>query len=136
MDIFEDLAGKLADKQIEATTFSIDALGRQICSSWVDVEKANASPFDVVIVGAGMFGGYCAEKLYRRDKSKTLRILVLDAGTLFLPTHKQNLPISKVPEVGVWSTPWTGNKDYVDAIVAWLTALGAVRCFGRGGLLS
>jgi choline dehydrogenase-like flavoprotein len=113
MDIFEDLAVRFADARIEATTFSIDALGRQICSTWADVEKANASPFDVVIIGAGMFGGYCAEKLYRRDRSKTLRILVLDAGALFLPTHQQNLPISQVP-VPVWSTPWTGNKDYVD----------------------
>ncbi len=61
-----------------------------------------------------MFGGYCAEKLFRRDNSnKKLRILVLDAGALFLPTHKQNLPISNVPDV-VWSTPLEGQRGLRD----------------------
>ncbi len=43
MGLFEDLAGNLDKNHIEATTFSIDALGHQICSPWAEVEKANTS---------------------------------------------------------------------------------------------
>ena len=135
MDIFEELAGNLAKETIEATTFGIDALGRLICSTWVQVKEANASqPFDVVIVGAGMFGGYCAEKLYRHDRSKTLRVLVLDAGALYLPTHMQNLPISRVP-VPVWATPWRGNGYVTGSGLAYCIG-GAFAALGRVGLLS
>ena len=42
-----------------------------------------------------MFGGYCAEKLFRRDTSNKLKILVLEAGPLFLPTHVNNLPLKR-----------------------------------------
>src|SRR5262245_33857026 len=93
MGIHRVLAGKLKAKGIQDTTFSIDALGSHICNSWDQVDAANDSkPFNIVIIGAGMFGAYCAEKLFRRDTSNKLRILVLDAGALFLPTHVNNLP--------------------------------------------
>jgi hypothetical protein len=72
------LAKQLGD--IQSTTFSIDAIGSRICSSW---DTVAAHRFDVVIVGAGMFGAYCAEKLFRRDNSNQLRILVLEAGPFF-----------------------------------------------------
>jgi GMC oxidoreductase len=113
MGIHGILAKNLDEK---APTF-IDALGHYICSSWDDVDKANGNrPFDVVIIGAGMFGAYCAEKLFRRDSSDDLRILVLDAGPFFLPTHKENLPVSNIPQ-SVWVStppPWRGNPAYMD----------------------
>jgi hypothetical protein len=40
----------------------------------------------------GMFGAYCAEKLYRDSARLGLRILVLDAGAFLFPGHIQNLP--------------------------------------------
>ena len=39
-----------------------------------------------------MFGGYCAEKIYRLGGANNLKILVLDAGPFLIPTHLQNLP--------------------------------------------
>src|SRR5262249_607833 len=72
MGIYETLAKQLGD--IQSTTFSIDAIGSRICSSW---DTVAAHRFDIVIVGAGMFGAYCAEKLFRRDTRHKLRILVL-----------------------------------------------------------
>ena len=48
--------------------------------------------FDAIVIGAGMFGGYFAEKLYRLGAGNALRILVLDAGAFLFPTHIQNLP--------------------------------------------
>jgi hypothetical protein len=116
MGIYETLAKKLEASGIQETTFSIDVLGDRICSSWETVEAANEDQrFDIVIVGAGMFGGYCAEKLFRHDTSNKLRILVLDAGALFLPTHVNNLPVGGMPQdVDVmWARPWTGEAPYV-----------------------
>src|SRR5262245_54015166 len=63
MGIYRILARKL--KGIQDTTFSIDALGHYICNSWDQVDAANDSkPFNIVIIGAGMFGAYCAEKCF------------------------------------------------------------------------
>src|SRR5215471_20673702 len=95
MGIYKELA--LKEKDIQDTIFSIDPIGNRICTDWDKVNKANETKrFDIVIVGAGMFGAYCAEKLFRRDTSNRLRILVLDAGPFFLPTQIQNLPISNM----------------------------------------
>ena len=108
MGIYETLAKQLGDMQ--STTFSIDAIGSRICSSW---DTVAAYRFDIVIVGAGMFGAYCAEKLFRRDTSNKLRILVLDAGAFFLPTHVNNLPLGGMPDDVVWARPWTGEPPFV-----------------------
>jgi len=99
---------------IQETTFSIDAIGNRICSSWNKVNRANTNkPFDVVIIGAGMFGAHCADKLFRRDREKKLRILVLDAGPFFLPTHVNNLPLGWMRQDAVWGRPWTGEAPFV-----------------------
>jgi choline dehydrogenase-like flavoprotein len=114
MRINEFLDKQLEDKQfVQDTTFSIDPIGNRICTSWKNVDTANKNqPFDVVIIGAGMFGGYCAEKLFRRDARKKLRILVLEAGPFFLPTHINNLPLGGMPQ-DVWARPWTGKPPFV-----------------------
>jgi hypothetical protein len=103
---------------VQDATFSLDPIGNRICTRWEDVDKANTQkPFDVVIIGAGMFGGYCAEKLFRRDTtedaSKKLRILVLEAGPFFLPTHINNLPLGNMSQKAVWGRPWTGEPPFV-----------------------
>ncbi|MET4177768.1 choline dehydrogenase-like flavoprotein [Bradyrhizobium sp. LA6.1] len=108
MSIYETLAKQLGDMQ--STTFSIDAIGSRICSSW---DTVAAHRFDIVIIGAGMFGAYCAEKLFRRDTSNQLRILVLDAGPFFLPTHVNNLPLRNMSDNAVWARPWTGEPPFV-----------------------
>src|SRR5947209_18463275 len=76
----------------EQTSFTTDLLGRFVCNTWDEAVNSGGAPFDVVVLGAGMHGGYCAEKIYRRAKQKgtTLRILVLDAGSLLLTQHQQN----------------------------------------------
>jgi hypothetical protein len=43
MDIFDNLAGNLAGENVEATTFSIDALGRLIFSTWEQVNRSMSS---------------------------------------------------------------------------------------------
>jgi GMC oxidoreductase len=112
MGIYQELA--LKEKDIQDTIFSIDPIGNRICTAWDKVNKANETQrFDIVIVGAGMFGAYCAEKLFRRDTSNRLRILVLDAGAFFLPTHVNNLPVGGMPQDVVWARPWTGEAPYV-----------------------
>jgi choline dehydrogenase-like flavoprotein len=84
-------------------------------------------PFDAVVIGAGMFGAYCAEKLYRRGAKQALRILLIDAGAFLLPTHIQNLPQRLGGSIGgpggdttrdagfrnvIWRMPWISNEAF------------------------
>jgi len=68
---------------VQQTTFSHDILGRYTCNTWSEIDQQRLSggyPFDAVVVGAGMFGGYCAEKLYRHGARQDMRVLLIDAG--------------------------------------------------------
>ena len=81
-------------------------------------------PFDVVIIGSGMFGGYFADHIIRNSG---LRVLVLDAGPFLVSTHLQNLPgiglfapnpIDPASDPGtagnlVWGMPWRGDSQFV-----------------------
>jgi hypothetical protein len=81
--------------QVQQTAFSYDVMGRYVWNDWAEVKASLADggfPFDAIVIGAGMFGGYCAEKLYRLGTGLGLRILVLDAGAFLFPNHIQNLP--------------------------------------------
>jgi hypothetical protein len=112
--------------QIQATAFSDDVLGRYICNDWGEIKASLADggfPFDAIVIGSGMFGAYCAEKLYRHGDGIGLRILVLDAGSFVLPSHVQNLPqlgenIGGAPDPRptdtgvqnvVWGMPWISD---------------------------
>ncbi len=75
--------------EVQNTTFAIDVLGRYICNTWEEATLNGGVAFDAVVIGAGMFGAYCAEKIYRLGPN--LRVLVLDAGPLLVTEHVQNL---------------------------------------------
>ena len=49
---------------VQQTAFAHDFLGRWACSTWTEVSNNGGDPFDIVIIGSGMFGGYIADKLY------------------------------------------------------------------------
>jgi choline dehydrogenase-like flavoprotein len=77
------------------TSLSHDVMGRWFCNTLDEIQRGNSNsglPFDVVVIGAGMHGGYIAEKLYRFGEPIGLRVLVLDAGAFLVPSHLQNLP--------------------------------------------
>ena len=110
--------------QVQDTAFTTDAVGRFICSTWGEATANGGAPFSAVIVGAGAYGAYCAAKLYRDRPNK--RVLLLDAGSLLVTEHVQNLgrlglevppPITPasdphVPRALVWGLPWRGNVDF------------------------
>jgi hypothetical protein len=108
---------------VQQTTLSHDVLGRFVCNTLDEVVAAQAAggfSFDAVVIGSGMFGGYFAAQLYRLGAANRRRILVLDAGALFLPTHSQNLPQRTGGQINapnprfrdngtqniVWGMPW------------------------------
>lgn len=106
--------------EVQDTTFTRDTLGRYICNT---LEEATTNPdFDAIVIGAGMYGGYCAERIYRSDKRP--RVLVLDAGSFLVPEHLQNLPRMDLytPPAGdpienrgaahslVWGFPYRSNE--------------------------
>lgn len=114
--------------ETQETNFSTDVLGRFICNTFDEAINNGGQPFDVVVIGAGMFGAYTAEKIYRHSEDINLRILVLDAGSFLLPTHVQNIPHLGInpPDTasvtrneqdpgrraGVWGIPWHSNEPF------------------------
>src|SRR5260221_14790218 len=84
--------------EVQRTTLSLDVMGRFVCNNCDEAVNNGGEPFDAVVIGAGMFGGYCAEKIFRgiRDPSN-LRVLVLEAGPFLVATHVQILP----PRIGL-----------------------------------
>jgi hypothetical protein len=74
---------------VQNTTFSIDALGRYLCSTWDEATGSGGAPFSAIVIGAGMYGAYCATKIFRRHPGK--RVLLLDAGRFMVSEHVQNL---------------------------------------------
>ncbi len=112
---------------VQRTTLGLDALGRFVCNTWDEATASGTRQFDAVIIGAGMFGGYCAEKIYRFGAANNLKVLVLDAGPFLIPTHLQNLPdvglnvpdpLYPVNDPGiardlVWGMAWRGNVPFI-----------------------
>src|SRR4051812_10952264 len=110
---------------IQDTTLSRDVLGRYVCSTWDEAVNNGGVSFDAVVIGAGMFGAYCAEKLYRHAN---LRILVLEAGPFLVSEHVQNLAriglnvagAAAVPDGAsdpgtkelVWGIPWRSRVPF------------------------
>jgi hypothetical protein len=107
---------------VQNTTFSVDALGRFACSTWEEATGSGGAPFSAIVIGAGMYGAYCATKIFRRPAGK--RVLVLDAGRFLVSEHVQNLAriglnvpgaVSNDPGVArelVWGLPWRGNVEF------------------------
>jgi choline dehydrogenase-like flavoprotein len=109
---------------VQTTTFSIDALARYVCSTWDEATATGGTPFSAVVVGGGMYGAYCAAKIFRRHPGK--RVLLLDAGRFLITEHVQNLariglnvaaPIDPATDPGVarelvWGLPWRGNVQF------------------------
>jgi choline dehydrogenase-like flavoprotein len=129
MPLTELIPGSLpARDDVQQTSFSHDVLGRWVCSTWPEVNNNGGDPFDVVVIGAGMFGGYIADKLYRRAENIGLRVLVIEAGSFLLPTHVQNMPRLGLngpgeqvvatngqdpgPQNLVWGHPWHSNQAF------------------------
>jgi choline dehydrogenase-like flavoprotein len=112
---------------VQRTTLGLDVLSRFIGNTWEEAVSNGGKPFDAIVLGAGMFGGYCAEKIYRLGAAKGLRVLALDAGPFLVATHVQNLPRAGLnvpspmrpgddPGVArelVWGMPWRSNVQWV-----------------------
>jgi hypothetical protein len=127
--------------QVQDTSFSTDVLGRHVCSTWQEATDNGGPPFSAVVIGAGMYGAYCATKLYRHQPGK--RVLVLDAGRFLVAEHVQNLgrvglevpaPIWPANDPGVarelvWGCPGAATSSSP----AWPTAAAASRCTGVAG---
>lgn len=112
---------------VQHTTLGIDVLSRFVCNTWEEATANGTRQFDAVVIGAGMFGGYCADKIFRFGEANGLKVLVLDAGAFLISTHAQNLPnaglnvpgpITPANDPGVarelvWGIPWRANVDFI-----------------------
>lgn len=126
------VGGSPARDDVQQTDFGYDVVPRYICNNWQEVTAAQAVgayPFDAIVIGAGMFGGYCAEKLFRAGGGAALRVLLLDAGAFLLQSHIQNLPQQLGGSIGgpnylrarddangvqnvIWGMPWISNEVF------------------------
>ena len=81
------------EPDVQRTSFSLDVLGRFVCSTY---DEATTNPdFDVVVIGSGMYGSYAAAKIYSESAKPgrtPLRVLVLEAGPFLVHEHGQNIP--------------------------------------------
>jgi hypothetical protein len=109
--------------EVQETTFSLDVLGRYICNTYDEAVNNGGFPFDAIVIGAGMYGSYVAEKIYRQGQGN-FRVLLLEAGSFLVSEHVQNLsriglnaagPITSdpgVPRERVWGLPWRSNVAF------------------------
>jgi len=80
---------------IQETSFCRDALSRFIFNTLEEAQSAAPGGFDIIVVGAGMYGAYCATKIFNFTKNLPgyrPRILVLQEGPFLIHEHFQNLP--------------------------------------------
>src|SRR5512143_84598 len=110
---------------VQETEFALDVSGRYICNTWDEATQNGGVAFDAVVIGAGMFGAYCAEKIYRNSN---LRVLVLEAGPFLVSEHVQNLARIGLNAAGavrvpnnqadpgtrerVWGIPWRSEVPF------------------------
>src|SRR6266481_1606330 len=110
---------------VQDTTLSLDVLGRFICNTWDEATNNGGVQFDVIVIGSGMFGAYCAEKIYRQAN---LRALVIEAGPFLVSEHVQNLARIGLNVAGaavvpddtkdpgtkeqVWGIPWRSQVAF------------------------
>jgi choline dehydrogenase-like flavoprotein len=122
-------------KTSELTSFTKDEQGRYLCNDFSETEawrREGGRPFDIIIVGGGMFGAAIAEHLWFRQRQAGggLRTLVVEAGLFTLPEHVQNTGIlglsdpsnpfsldlnAKQPEPPrneVWGVPWISGIPF------------------------
>jgi len=112
---------------VQQTAFSHDVLGRWLCSTRTEVINNGGDPFDVVVVGAGMFGGYIADKLYRRGENFGLRVLAIEAGSFLLPKPPRHslFTTSAVRSVTNFSIAPLSNRQSVPILKAGILPLRA-----------
>ncbi len=100
----------------ESTSFTLDNMGRYLCNTLGEALDSAAQTvaghrrgFDVIIVGGGSFGCAMAEGLFVRDRTRSRRILVLEAGPFVLPEHVQNMPfMGGTPN---FRRPWVNDPN-------------------------
>jgi hypothetical protein len=106
-------AGRQID--IQQTSFTLDTLGRFLCNTLQEALDSTAQTvagrqrgFDVIVIGGGTFGAVTAEHLLVTDRTRSRRILVLEAGPFVLPEHVQNMPfMGGAPDPRV---PWVSHS--------------------------
>jgi hypothetical protein len=98
----------------EPTSFTLDNMGRFLCNtlqesldSAAETVAGRRRDFDVIVIGGGTFGAVVAEHLLVTDRTRSRRILVLEAGPFVLPEHVQNMPfMGGAPDLRV---PWVNH---------------------------
>jgi hypothetical protein len=98
----------------EPTSFTLDNMGRFLCNTLQEAVDSAAQivagrrrDFDVIVIGGGTFGAVVAEHLLVTDRTRSRRILVLEAGPFVLPEHVQNMPfMGGAPDLRV---PWVNH---------------------------
>lgn len=106
-----------ATADIQHTSFTRDALSRFVCSTLSEALAAAPGGFDIIVVGAGMYGAYCATDIFNKTKQfgsgrPRPKILVLQEGSFLIHEHFQNLPLGLGGLYGVPLAPLLPDSQY------------------------
>lgn len=102
LNFLTDTGIPIPGTDVQNTTFSVEPVARFVCNTWNEIVAAQGTQsFDVVVIGSGMYGGYCATKLFsianrmqadgEINPADKPRILVLESGPFLIDEHIQNL---------------------------------------------
>jgi hypothetical protein len=142
----------------ETADFTRDVLGRYTCNGLDEALKStdkyalrlntspqsDARPFNIIVIGAGSFGPILTQHLLDSDTTHSYRILLLEAGSLVLTEHVQNLRILGLTVPGpvendpfqlrgeVWGLPWRSSVRSGFTSLAFCLS-GRSVSFGSGG---
>lgn len=86
-----------------ALTFRWMRSRRSVCHMCEEVIDNGGVPFDAVVICAGMFDRYSAEKIYRLGAANNLGVLVLDGGPSLVAMRVQNLPMVVINALGLFT---------------------------------
>ena len=108
---------------VQNTTFSIDALARNICNTWDEAVGSGGPPFTVIVVGSGAYGGYRLQGGHVASVGARAgaRGGALPGGRARPESGQRRAqcasPIAPendpgVPRELVWGLPWRGNVEF------------------------
>jgi hypothetical protein len=132
-----------ADQQVQVqdTTFSIDALGRFICSTWQEATGNGGPPFSAVVIGAGMYARTARRSCIGSTRASgsccSMPVVSSFPSTCRTWAGSVSTCLRRSPQLmtQAWHVPLCGGcrGAATSSFLGWLTAAAGSPCTGADG---